>query len=350
MVRRAVVAGVRVVPLVISLLGSVHCRATGAGERSSKDADGGLAPPSVARAAAPLDATGTIYPRDVPPHPRATRLCQVLHGGAARRKAECCGGEPSTFLESTCARVVAASLHAKTVEFDDAAVDACASAMNDAVNGCGWVTPSAAPAPDACQRLLHGTLEQGSVCRSSLECRGNLHCEGVSATKTGICTAPGAEGAGCGTHVDVLATYVLDRGIATTHPFCADFCSLAGHRCEGAPKVGAPCVASVNCATSQSCVAGHCSAAPPARPGESCAAAPCADGLRCVEKVCAPRAAAGEACSSDWDCSVGGCVRGAGGDGVCEAKCRANLDALHASARGTSMRLPLVPHPGGTER
>jgi hypothetical protein len=340
--------------LILSLLGVVHCRAPGAAEGGAKGADGGLASSPVAKeaaeGAAPRDATGTIYPRDTPPHPRATRLCQVLHGVPARRKAECCGGEPSTFFESTCARVVAASLHAKTVEFDDADVDACASAMNDAVSGCGWVTPSAAPAPDICQRLLHGTLEQGSVCRSSLECRGNLHCEGVSATKTGTCTAPGAEGAGCGTHVDVLATYALDRALATTHPFCAEFCSLTGHRCERAPKVGAPCVASVNCAPSQSCVAGHCSAAPRARRGESCAAAPCAGDLRCVDKVCAPRASAGDACSSDWDCSVGGCVRGAGGNGVCGAKCSANLDALHTSASGTSMRLPLVAHPAGIAR
>jgi hypothetical protein len=335
------------------LLGAVHCRAPGAGESSAKGADGGIAASSSASSAAPvssaapLDRAGTLYPRDVPPHPRAARLCQALHGIAARRKAECCGGESSSFLESTCARVVAASLHAKTVEFDDAAVDACAVAMDAAASGCAWVTPSAAPAPEACQGLLQGTLAQGSACRSSLECRGNLHCEGASVARTGVCTAPSAEGAACGTHVDVLATYTLERALATTHPFCADFCSLTAHRCQSAPKIGAPCLSGVGCAPSQTCVAGRCSAAPAAARGESCAAAPCAADLRCVDRKCVARSGSDETCSSDLDCAKGGCVPGADGHGACGSKCNATLDVLTGAASGAPMRLTAAPPSGG---
>jgi hypothetical protein len=298
--------------------------------------------------AAPLDAIGTIYPRDLPAHPLATRLCDALHAGPARRKAECCGGEPAPFLATECARVLGATLHAQSAELDEAAVQRCAAAMADVVQGCDWVTPQPPSAPESCQNLVKGKLGAGSVCRSSLECEGKLHCAGVSPTKTGVCTPPGALGDGCGTHADVLGTYVLDRALAKSHPFCADFCSLVTHKCSPEPAVGSTCLASVNCAPSQTCVSGRCSAATLGGPGEPCGAVPCAEGLRCVARVCAPLARTGEACSSDADCAIGGCVRDADGRSMCGAKCTASLDALRARDGGVTLRLPSMPRDSGT--
>ncbi|HMJ55655.1 MAG TPA: hypothetical protein VK540_26450 [Polyangiaceae bacterium] len=334
--------------IVLILLAAASCRERPVAKASAFD--GG--PPTGAGAAglAPIDALGTIYPRDVPPHPIASRLCEVLHTVVGRRKAECCGGDPTPLLATECARVLGATLHAKAVEVDEAAVERCASAMGDSLAGCNWVTPSPPPTPEACQALVHGKLERGSVCRSSLECQGDMHCEGVSPTKTGLCTPPGGEGAGCGSHVDVLAAYLFDRHLATSHPFCAEHCSLASHKCGPQPKLGSACVANVNCGPSQICVTGQCSAAAPGRRGETCSALPCAEGLRCIDQRCAPLASSAEACSSDMDCAAGGCVQGGEGRTTCGAKCIASLDALRGRDGGPTMRLPSTPRADRGER
>ena len=344
----------RGLPIVLLLAAACRTRAAteslDAGTTARSDAPEGANHHPDSAPAAPLDTLGTVYPRDLPPHPVATRLCETLHAAPARRKAECCGGEPTPFLAAECARVLGSTLHAKTAELDEAAALRCAAAMTDTLQGCDWVTPSPPTAPEACQGLLKGKLAMGSVCRSSLECEGQLHCAGVSPTKTGVCTPPGAKGAGCGTHVDVLATYLFDRGIAASHPFCTDFCSLVTHKCEREPAIGSACVASVNCAPSQTCLNGRCSAAHLGGPGEACGAASCANGLRCVDKMCAPLASAGEACSSDTDCAVGGCVQGADGRSTCGAKCTASLDALRGRDGGVTMRLPSMPRGAGGKR
>jgi len=335
--------------LIVLLLAAAGCQTRGttqafdAGATTRSDASSVASQNPLSASSAPLDTLGTIYPRDLPPHPLASRLCDALHAVVARRKAECCGSEPAPFLATECARVLGATLHAGTAVLEEAAVLRCAAAMVDAVQGCDWVTPSPPSAPEACQGLLQGKLAAGSVCRSSFECHGQLYCAGLSPTKTGVCTAPGAEGAGCGTHIDVLATYLLDRGLATSHPFCADFCSLVTHKCEKEPAIGTACVANVNCAASQTCVNGRCSAAALGSAGEPCGAVSCAKGLRCVGKVCAPLANVGEACSSDADCAVGGCVRDADGRSTCGPKCTASLDALRGRDGGVTMRLPAAP-------
>lgn len=303
--------------------------------------DGGTAQSARVASSATIDALGTIYPRDVPPHALATRLCDALHAVPARRKAECCGGEPAPFLATECARVLGATLHAGTAVLDESAVERCAAAVSEAVTGCDWVTPGLPPAPDACQQLLRGTLERGAVCRSSLECSGNMHCEGVSPTKTGVCSPPGGEGAGCGSHVDVLATYLSDRRLALSHPLCAEHCSLVLHKCTSPPEEGSACVAAVNCASSQQCVGGRCSAAARRGRGDACGAVSCAEGSRCVDAVCAPLASSGETCRSDVDCEKGACVRGQDGSTRCGKQCSAPLDALRSGDAGIAMRLPV---------
>ena len=337
--------------IVLLSLAAASCRSRGVAEKQrAASPDGGPPPATGVSSSAAMDALGTIYPRDAPPHPLATRLCEALHAVPARRKAECCGGEAAPFLMTECGRVLGATLHAKSVELEEAAIERCAAAMNDSLTGCDWVTPSAPLAPEACQGLLRGKLERGSVCRSSLECAGKMHCEGVSPTKTGLCTPPGGEGAGCGTHVDVLATYLSDRNLATSHPFCEEHCSLVAHKCGPMPKVGSACVANVNCAPSQICAGGQCSAAAPARRDESCRGRPCGEGLRCIDEVCAPLASSGEMCTADADCKMGGCMPAGDGPRTCGAKCTASLDALRGRDGGLTMRLPLMPRADGGKR
>ena len=334
----------------VALVATPSCRGRGDAETrrdaapEGQTSDGGAARLPGVASSAPIDALGTIYPRDAPPHPLATRLCEALHAVPARRKAECCGGEPAPLLMAECTRVLGATLHAGTVDLQESAVERCAAAMTDARKGCDWVTPSAPPVPEPCQRLLRGKLERGSVCRSSLECAGDLHCAGVSPTKTGVCTPPGGTGAGCGAHVDVLATYLFDRQLATSHPFCAEHCAFVTHKCGPPPDVGAACVADVNCAASQLCIQGRCSAADRGHRGDPCSVVPCAEGLRCVDAVCAPLATPGEACRSDMDCAAGACVREVDGAAKCGAQCSMPLDALRSRDGGPVMGLPRKPH------
>jgi hypothetical protein len=328
-----------------SNLGSAPFKADGAainvGAVVANPGDGAA---QAAALATPIDRAGTIYPRDLPEHPGAARVCDAVHGVAARRKAACCGGEASSFFAAECGRTLGATLHAGNVDVDEAALARCSAAMEARYRTCDAVTPAPLPIAE-CQRLVRGKLPSGAVCRSSLECVGNLHCEGVSATRTGVCVPAASVGAGCGVHVDVLATYLGHRDLETSHPFCAEFCSLAAHKCEPVPAAGAACVASVNCAPDHLCIAGKCSAAPRAKKGEECGARPCERGLACVSAVCTPLALPGELCSSDEDCERGGCVAGGDGRTVCGAKCSALPSVLRLPDGGPTMRLPSARRP-----
>ena len=274
------------------------------------------------------DALGSIYPPAVPPLPVARELCDALHAIPAERAAACCGTRPDDGLRDQCVRALSASLRDGAVELDEASVATCRADTERALAGCDWVTPSEPLAPPACQRLLRGKLGAGRVCRSSLECAGRMHCDGLGPTKTGICAEPAALGEVCGSHVDVLATYTLERGLETTHPFCAESCSLATHRCEAAPVPGS---------------------SPAGKTGDRCGTTPCAAGLRCRQGLCVPLAAAGEACVADLDCAAGGCSRHGGGEKTCGAKCSPSFEALSHGDAVPAMALPARP-PVGQKR
>jgi len=276
----------------------------------------------------------------------ARALCEALHAVAAERKALCCGRAPERLLLDECTRAVGRSLGAGALSSNDAGVAACRAAMQEAVTGCDWVTPGPAPSVAACGGLLTGQLGEGANCRSSLECRAPLHCDGVGATQSGTCQAPRELGAACGAVVDPLAAYALEHELDVLHPLCRDFCSLLSHRCEATPRAGDSCVASVNCARGQHCVAGRCSDAEARTAGESCADAACGVGLRCENRRCVPLARAGEACRSDFECREGGCVVTNAGSSVCGMQCNVSLDALRRPTT-PAMRLPLRPRPEG---
>jgi hypothetical protein len=189
----------------------------------------------------PRDLSGSIFPGDIAPHPLAQKLCEVLHVLPGRRVAECCGTKPAAPLLEECIRVVSASIGSRAVEIDPPAIDRCSVAMEQSLTGCDWVTPSLPLAPAACEQVIAGTVREGEVCRSSLECVGNLHCDGLSPTRTGTCARPQANGAVCGAHVDTVATYTLQRHLETSRPFCSEWCSMMTHKCGPAPaKSSAP--------------------------------------------------------------------------------------------------------------
>jgi hypothetical protein len=250
----------------------------------------------------------------------STQLCDVLHGLPARRKAECCGGSPQRILVDQCVDLVSRSLASHSVELRADALASCSKDMAKSLTGCNWVTPSSPLSPPSCQALFVGQIQAGGACRSSLECAGSLHCAGTTPSKAGICSEPAGVGAGCGAHIDALAAATLIRDLERSHPFCANFCDLASHKCEPLPKPGTPCVASVNCGPSQSCVEGACSAAPRAER--------------------AALAAPGGACESDFDCAAGGCLPSSNGGGACGPKCSLSFAQLK-NASSPGMRLPL---------
>jgi hypothetical protein len=269
--------------------------------------------PVASASAAPLDIAGSIYGSPREAHPLAVRLCDALHALPGRRIAECCGTPPSRFVFDECVRVVSASLESGASALAERRVDACTRAAEASLAGCDWVTPSEPLSPAACQSIFEGRVREGGVCRSSLECADDLHCQGLSATRTGVCTRPQAIGSACGSHVDVMAAYVLDRGLDRARPFCRDFCSLVNHRCEPIPAEGASCLASVNCAPGHACIASRCSSSAP------------------IATLATP----GQSCHTDFDCQQGGCI-----EGMCGKKCSMSFGAL---SNAKPMRLPARP-------
>jgi hypothetical protein len=291
---------------------------------------GGSAHTSLAGHARTITLTGSATPKEATA--LAERLCSVLHRVPAERVGACCGRPGGAFFYDECVAEVVASLKAGAASVDPVGVERCSNAMQRTLTGCDWVNLGQPLAPVECQGLVEGRLEEGSVCRSSLECARNLHCAGAAPNRAGLCKPPQAAGATCGTHTDALAAYTLQRNLETERPFCAEFCSLTTHRCEASPPAGTPCFAGANCAHGQTCIRGACSAAPPAQAGASCHGVPCADGLRCVDGTCRAPAEPGESCKTSFDCRSGGCVAAGHGESKCGMMCSVSVSTLRALA------------------
>src|SRR5262249_54705581 len=138
-----------------------------------------------------------------------------------------------------CVRTLSAALRAKAVTLEVEGVDACARAMAQAHEGCGWVGPFPPELPVACRGLVRGALEKGARCRSSLECRDGMRCSGAGPTAAGRCAPPRADGESCGTAVDTLATYTRDADLDARHPECQGHC--ARFRCAPRVTAGSAC-------------------------------------------------------------------------------------------------------------
>lgn len=269
------------------------------------------------------DGVKPVYPtsKATAPSAIASRLCDALHTVPVTRRAECCQRKPGIVLTGECVRNLTGALNSGAVTLDEAAVAECRTAMQKAHEGCEWVGPHGLPLPDACVGILHGTLEPGAQCRSSLECKDGLRCLGVGPTDPGVCGPPARAGAFCETAVDPLAVYVREDGYETRHPACAGFCDR--NRCADPVDVGAACRTNAECGRDRRCTDRVCVEGARAKAGEACLGGDCERGLRCVDRRCARPKPAGEACAKDAEC-LAACVRaGASAEGACGRSCDA---------------------------
>jgi len=248
----------------------------------------------------------------------AVALCSALHQKPSQRRAECCSQSPVSVYFDECVRLLSSAVRARRVRIDSAKVLLCSARVDETTRGCDWVAPTLAAAPAECAGAVTGLVEDGGRCTSSLECSGALHCAGQGATTPGVCRPPQASGEGCGANVDSLATYLALRALDERKPQCEAFCALATHRCEAKPVPGAPCRASVNCASDQACSKGHCEKLEHAARGA--------------------RSLPGGTCSSDLDCAAGGCVTNAAGHRTCAKKCSSDLASLTAHSGAATPR------------
>jgi hypothetical protein len=246
------------------------------------------------------DTVRSIYPLDVSaPDPLALRLCNALQELPPVRRAACCATAPGALATSECVRMLSAALHSGAVTLVSIDVDRCVEAMDRATEGCDWIGPNVAQPPVDCQGIVHGSLTDGSRCRSSLECVEGIRCQGLGPTTAGRCGAPRDEGAACGGSVDPLAVYVRQNDYESHHPECSGWCNR--RKCAVRSAIGQPCVLSSQCTSGASCAAGMCTPGePPALP---------------------PRKPPGEPCVSDRDC-IAGCIKLDGGArGRCGKRC-----------------------------
>jgi hypothetical protein len=240
--------------------------------------------------------------------PLVRRLCNTLHALPAKRKSECCGAAVGS-LADLCTSEMSAALERGAVTLDAAAVDRCVAESARKLDGCDWVTPLAPPLPDACRGLVHGKLEVGVSCRSSLECRDGLYCRGATPGAAGLCAPPAPARARCEAPADNLASYAR-AGDDPRHRECDGLC-IKGECLPWVPA-GGPCPSSSRCAPGLQCVSGRCENRKPPGLGEPCAAqTTCAAGS-CQAGQCRPLKNAGEACTLPSECRALACLKAPG--------------------------------------
>jgi hypothetical protein len=262
-----------------------------------------------------------VYPGESALQDGASELCSVLFDLPTTRRAACCNTTPGAGMRAECLRNVSGALADGAITVDEAAVGRCKDAMTAATAGCDWVSafPLLPPAPAECSRLTIGHRTVGQSCRSSYECAGDAHCDGVGPITPGICKPPSSSGA-CGHVVDVLATYLRISSSNEAHPECAGYCDF--RQCADRVPVGGACKRDEACPSGSACVGGLCAMGTPGEVGQPCFGGRCAKGLLCRLSGCVAPLAEGAACSRSDECR-GECVRSAPTDpsGTCRARC-----------------------------
>jgi len=318
-----------VVSTTIALALALSCHSK---DNAAQDA----APPSSAASSASLesalsgaaadDEVRPNYPveKGAPVDPLAERLCKALHETMETHKATCCNGRPGMVLTGECVRTLSYALRHKAVVIDPADIGKCEAALDASYAGCDWVGGYVQFPTEACASVVHGTLPSGAVCRSSVECSGNLRCHGAGPTTLGRCAPAHEKGGSCGGTVDTLASYTRsDTNLDATHPECTDFCNR--RVCANYLAEGAACMLTVECGPKRQCVGGKCVAGQPAKEGEPCKGAACSPELLCLSGKCVAKKAAGEACANDFECKAA-CLKGDGGkNGTCGMRCKSFL-------------------------
>jgi hypothetical protein len=251
----------------------------------------------------------------------AERLCETLQTLPETRKAQCCGTSPTGGLAGECTRMLGDSLRDKAIVLDPADVERCAEESVRRLGGCDWVTPYTPRTPEGCHGILHGRLDAGAKCRSSLECKDGFFCLGSGPTTRGVCAAPGGPGSACGGIADNLTTYTRQTEDDARHPECTGFC-LKG-RCAAFVAAGGVCRSDKQCNPGSHCAAGRCVEGPNPKLGEACAGTTCAGDSVCLEGRCSPPKRAGETCTRSFECQAM-CVSSAGANaGTCGMQCSA---------------------------
>jgi hypothetical protein len=303
----------------------VSLAAVGCDRQEQRGAPTASATASTTAAVAPPasdDKIEPVYPREDEPHdPLAVSFCEALHEVPAKRRAECCntGAGGAKALVQECARTLSYALRAGSVTLDRAKVGACIEARTAELAGCDWVGPSAPPTSAACETVIEGTVRDGALCRSSLECAAGLRCHGLGAVRPGKCGKPLVAGAPCGPGPDTLAALTQQNTYHDAHPLCEGVCTKDG--CKEPAAVGGACTKSDECGRGRVCRGGKCAEGPLPGPGEKCAGVECARGARCVDGTCSAAKLAGEICTRDMECR-GACEKPAGAaEGKCAMRC-----------------------------
>jgi hypothetical protein len=310
---------------MLALLVVTHCSK----ERQDKPAPvSSAAEPAAAPApaapnggAAAREQVRSVYPLDAgPADPLVHKLCSALQDLPEQRRAACCEQGTGVVVTGECDRTLTAAVSSKAVSLDAIEVDRCVAAMQKAHEGCDWIGPFPPETPTECEGIVHGALEAGAACRSSLECVKGLRCHGVGPTAGGVCGPARADGQACGSAVDTLAVYAKQQAeLESAHQECSGYCDRL--RCAHRVALGDACRNGAQCGDG-GCAAGKCAPHVLGKPGGACPTGECAEDARCIAGKCVERGPAGSACKNDLECR-GGCLNSDGGSGVCGKRCNA---------------------------
>jgi hypothetical protein len=193
--------------------------------------------------------------------------CSISASDCTTFRTQVCLGEVSPAPPNLDGQAAAAGMR----KYDSSKAQACIDALNGAYNantskvaftalfGSGSIT-------DKCERVFSGAAGQDQVCTSDYDCANSAIC---------VPDPPGSMTLGCAQPVQPQNGYCATPG--TQCPM-DQFCPVGG---TGSPKCQ-----------------------PSAVSGQACDAnTPCISTQRCVGGMCAARAALGDGCASNDDCS-----------------------------------------------
>lgn len=324
----------------LAVIGS-SCKGGCAGKSSpASDTDPAKRVEASAAAEKRADKGHSVYPDKVTPDPVAVRFCDAVHTMAFKRRQACCAESAGIVVTSECVRMLTTAIQSKAISVATDDITRCEAAVHKGLDGCRWVGTWPFLVPSSCEHILHGQLARDAVCRSALECKDGLRCEGLRATEPGHCREPGGDGALCGGATDPLAVYARQDNAEIDHPICAGFCDRS--RCAASRAEGGACRANVECGLNGHCAGGRCVKGRHPKVGEPCTAGGCEPPARCIASVCRAPKPEGEACTLDDECR-GGCVKGSeGATGVCQPVCETiiGLKRVRRVLTGTAVQGP----------
>lgn len=181
-----------------------------------------------------------------------------------------------------------------TVEYDEAAAQACLDSIREA--SCSGFLEEGFADEDACDRVFVGTIDDGNVCWIDEQCISGL-CSATDCTMAccqGTCIAPPPEaaiGQDCASGQDCVS---------------GAYCDFENGLCAAYRTQGAACPGGYECASGLDCIAAVCQLSP--GEGEACPDYQCAAPFACdIDSVtCQRLRGEGEACNPDASiCALG---------------------------------------------